>query len=319
MMARIARPSAPPLAMQTTPARRLPHINVSGVDARGPLVAVQDRVVGAGLVSSITGLYRFLADLQRVGGPATESTLDLIGPATGTGLLQLGSSVIDANVPAVLELFEWIGREQILRSLGVRELRLVGCRTAIEPAAQETMRRLAQLVGVPVSGTTTIIHRDHFRDRGLDWDLDATMACSTALPPRKVPPLWPELAGGAMAGGRTREFGFDAIDMLPVAALPPVPWPRFVVPRGFDTRTLASQIRVADGRSLPGLLALPRCEILLPMGKVGSEEHFRVVEVLFNWEGVRITGPELPGGAVYPVVSPQRFVRLFIGLPQYRS
>jgi hypothetical protein len=310
---RVLRPSHPPVAMPAMPARRLPHINVSGVDARGPLIAVQDRLAGAGLVSSITGLYRFLADLQRVGGPATESTLDLIGPSTGTGLLQLGSSVIDASVPTVLEIFEWIGREQLLRALGVRELRMIGCRTAIEPAAHETMRRLAALVGVPVSGTTTLIYRDHFRDRGLDWDLDATMLGSTALPPRKVPPLWPDCAP------RARELAFDAIDAVAASSLPPVTWPRFVVPRGFDTRALAAAIRAGEGKILPGLLASPRCEILLPVGKVQNEECYRVVEVLFNWEGVRVSGPEYSGGAVYPVVSPQRFVRLFIGLPQYRS
>jgi hypothetical protein len=314
-MGRVSRPSHPPIASASAPARRLPHLNVSGASARGPLLAVQERVTSASLVGSITGLYRLLSDLQAMRGPEPAATLDLIGPSTGTGLLQLGSSVIDAGVHAVHQLFDWIGREHILRSLGVKEVRLVGSRTAIEPAAHETMRRLAQLVGVPVSGTTTLVHRDHFRDGGLDWDIDATMVCSSALPPRKVPPLWPETA----VTGRTRELGFDAIGIVPASTLTRVPWPRFVVPRGFDTRTLLGAVRVSDGRCLPGLLALPRCEILLPMGRVQNEESFRVVEVLFNWEGVRITGPELPDGAVYPVVSPQRFVRLFIGLPQYRS
>ena len=313
-MGRVSRPSHPPIAMPALPARRLPHINVSGADARGALLAVQERVAGASLVSSISGLYRLLADLQHVRGAETAaSTLDLIGATTGTGMLQLGSSVIDAGVHVVHEVFEWIGKERILSALGVKELRLIGCRTAVEPAAQETMRRLAQLVGVPVSGTTTLIHADHFGDRGLAWDLDGTMVCSSALPPRKVPPLWPEMPA------RTRELGFDAIEVVPASSLGRVPWPRFVVPRGFDTRTVLAAVRVGDGRRLPGLLALPRCEILLPMGRVQNEESFRVIEVLFNWEGVRITGPDVPDGAVYPVVSPQRFVRLFIGLPQYKS
>jgi hypothetical protein len=312
-MGRFIRPSRPPIEASGLPARELPHLSISGADARGPLRAVQERMAGALLISSITGLYRLLSDLRQVRGPEPPTTLDLIGPTTGTGLLQLGTSVIDASVHAVHQLFDWIGREQILQSLGVKEVRLIGCRTAIEPTAHETMRRLAQLVGVPVSGTTTLIHSDHFRERGLGWHVDGTMVCSTALPPRKVPPLWPE------TGTRAPSLGCDAIGIVPASSLHRVAWPRFVVPRGFDTRMLLGAVRVADGRCLPGLLALPRCEILLPMGRVHDEESFRVVEVLFNWEGVRISGPELPHGAVYPVISPQRFVRLFIGLPQYKS
>jgi len=95
-----------------------------------------------------------------------------------------------------------------------------------------------------------------------------------------------------------------------------VAWPRFVVPKGLD---VLGQVRTGEGRSLPGLLALPRCELLVPAGRLLGEERYRVVEVLFNWDAVRIFGPELSDGAVYPVISPQKFVRQFIGLPQFRS
>lgn len=309
-MGRLLRPSSPPLALPARPSRGLARINVSGVDPRGPLAAVQDRITGAGQVSSITGLYQLLADLQQNTTSAPAATLDLIGPSTAHGLLQLGSSVIDASVPAVLDLFEWIGHERVLPELGVRELRLIGARTAVEPAAQDTMKRLATMVGVPVSGTTTIIYRDHFRPTGLDGDLDATMVDACSLPPRCVPAMWPELVP------RTRALAYDAIGLTAESALTRVSWPRFVVPEGFD---LLAQIRASEGRSLPGLLALPRCELLVPAGRALGEDCFRVLEVLFNWDAVRIVGPDLPDGAVYPVVSPQKFVRQFIGLPQFRQ
>jgi len=247
-MGRVLRPSVPPIALPAAPSRGLARINVSGVDPRGPLAAVQDRIDGAGKVSSITGLYQLLADLQHAGPCAPAATLDLIGASTGHGLLQLGSSVIDASVPAVLDLFEWIGHERVLPTLGVRELRLIGCRTAIEPAAHDTMRRLAELVGVPITGTTTLIYRDNFRRTGLDGDLDATMIDARSLPPRKVPALWPELVP------RTRELAFDAVGLTCESALPSVAWPRFVVPKGLD---VLGQVRTGEGRALPGLLALP--------------------------------------------------------------
>jgi hypothetical protein len=291
----------------------LAHLNVSSNRAEGPLAAVQERIAVAALVGSFGGLHRFLVDMCRIGPPIQESTLDLIGPSTGTGLLQLGETTIDAAVPEVLDVAERIGQEGLLRRLGIREVRLVGSRTAVEPAAHDIMRRLALLFRTRVSGTTTLVYRDHFREHGFDWDLDGAFVDSTSLPPRKAPTLWSEDTA------RARAFGFDVIELTRESTLAPVPWPRFVVPRNFDVRSLATQLRGGEGRTMPGLLALPRCELLVPAGRMLGEMRYRRVEVLFNWEVVRITGPELPDGAVYPVISPQRFVRSFVGMPQYDS
>jgi hypothetical protein len=289
----------------------LAHINVSGIDARGPLAAVQERIGGAALVDSMAGLHRFLGDLLRIGPPELGGTLDLIGPSTGNGLLQLGHTTIDTSVHDVLDVAEQIGHERLLQQLGIRQVRLVGSRTAVEPAAHDALRRLTLLLGTRVSGTTTLVYRDHFRDHGFDWDLDHVFVDSNALPLRKAPTLWSEDTR------RARAFGFEAIGMVREAALTPVPWPRFVVPRMFDIRSIATQVRSGEGRTMPGLLALPRCELLIPAGRMLNEMRYRQIEVLFNWEVVRIVGPELPDGAVYPVISPQRFARLFVGMPQF--
>jgi hypothetical protein len=316
MLIRSARPSQSPVAV-TGPVQALPHINVSGVDARGPLATVQQAVAGAALVGSLAGLHRFLLDMQRcrpITEAMTESTLDLIGPSTGTGLLQLGSSVIDSSVASVLDLFERIGEDHLLQRLGIRELRLIGSRTAVEPAGQDAMRKLAQLLGVTVRGTTGLVYRDHFREHGYDWDLDQLLADDRSLPPRTGSGLWSEDTTAV----RAREFAFDRITIVRESALPPVRWPRFLIPRGFDIKSLASQIRTGEGRCLPGLLALPRCELLIPAGRLLDENRYRIVEVLFNWEAVRILGSDQPDGAVYPIISPARSVRQFIGLPQYQ-
>lgn len=287
----------------------LPHVNVSTVDAHGPLAAIQDRVAGCALVDSFAGLHRFLTDLLRIGPPGTPATLDLIGASTGTGLLQLGSSVVGA-VPDVLDVAEQIGEDRLLSRLGIAQVRLIGSRTAVEPAAQDAMRRLSGLLRVPVIGTTALIYLDHFRSHGFDWDRDDVIADSGALPPRKAPTLWPD------DPPRAKPFRFDAVGIARESCLRPVPWPRYVIPRGFDIRSLITQLRPGEGRIMPGLLALPRCELLVPAGRVINEERYRTIEILCNWELVRITGPECPDGAVYPVISPQRFVRQFIGLPE---
>ena len=315
MLIRPARPSQPPPPV-AGPVQALPHINVSGVDARGPLATVQQAVSGAALVGSLSGLHRFLLDMQRcrpITESLTESTLDLIGPSTGTGLLQLGGTVIDSAAAPVLDLFARIGDEQLLQRLGIRELRLIGSRTAVEPAGQDTIKRLAHVLGVTVRGATSLVFRDHFREHGFDWDLDQHLVDERSLPARSTA-LWSD----DTSAPRAREFAFDRITIVRESALPPVRWPRFLIPRGFDIKSLSSQIRSGEGRSLPGLLAQPRCELLIPAGRLLDENRYRVVEVLFNWEAVRILGSDQPDGAVYPIISPARAVRQFIGLPQYQ-
>lgn len=307
-------PSHTPAHMRLIPdltVHALPHVNVSSADASGPLAAIQERIAGCALVRSFAGLHRFLCDLLRVGPPGTPATLDLIGASTGSGLLQLGDSVVGA-VPDVLDVAEQIGTERLLSRLGIAQVRLIGSRTAVEPAAHDAMRRLAGLLRVPVIGTTALIYADHFRSHGFDWDRDDVIADSGTLPPRKAPTLWPD------DPPRARPFRFDAIHVVRESVLQPVPWPRLLIPRGFDIRSLATQLRPGEGRIMPGLLSLPRCEILIPAGCVLNEERYRIVEVLCNWELVRITGPECPDGAVYPIVSNQRFVRQFIGLPELK-
>jgi len=305
---RPTRPSQPPVSITGAEVHALPHISVAGLEEPAAL-AEQPVIAGLARVDSLVGLHRLLTDLVRI-APTHAATLDLIGPSTGTGVLQLGRSAIDATNPAVLDLFEAIGEEQLVHRLAIRAVRLLGARTATEQLGQDTLRRLRQFLGVPVLGTTSLLSRTSFGEHGLDRALDNELVDDRAAPARK-PVVLPTTAP------RTRPFGFDAVGIVKESALLPVTWPRFVVPRGFDLKTLTNQIRAGDGQALPGLLALPRCELLIPAGRMLGEERFRVLEVLFNWELVRVQGPTLPEAATYPVVSPQRFTRL-VNLPQYQ-
>jgi hypothetical protein len=305
------RPSHPPAPLAGADVHALPHLNVVGADpqgAAGALAGIHAVVPELIQVDSIDGLYRFLTDLART-PPAYDSTLDLIGPSTGTGVVQLGATPIVASVPGVLDLFEAIGDELLPSRLRIRAVRLLGARTAMEPAGQETLRRLRQFLGVPVLGTTTLVSAAQFGPGGFERDHAAASLVDDRAAVARRPVALPADAE------RIRPFGFEAIGITAASELAPVPWPRFVAPRGFDLRTVTNQIRDC-GQAVPGLLALPRCELLLPAGRMGGEERFRVIEVLFNWELVRVRGPDLPDGAIYPVVSSQRFAQL-VNLPQY--
>lgn len=308
MMLRSTRPSRPPSALSSADLLALPRINVSGTRATGALAAAHAAIDGAVLVDDLAGLHQFLSDLSRL-PPSADSVLDLVGLSTGTGALVLGSSVLDATCAEVLDRFEAIGQEQLLLQLGVRAVRLIGARTATEPAGQDALRRLRQFLGVPIYGTTGLLCAHDLGPAGLARSADELLVDDRAAAPRRPPTL-------PAAAPRAKPFTFEAMDVIRASALPAVTWPRFVVPRTFDLRQLSSQIR-DNGQVVPHVLAQPRCELLLPAGKVLGEERFRVLEVLFNWELVRIRGPELPDGALYPVVSSQRFTQL-VNLPMYQ-
>ena len=271
---------------------------------------VQRRTPGIVLVRSLPALYRFLDERTRSGPTPDASQLDLIGPATGQGLLQLGGSVIDGAVLPVLELFTRMADERVLPRLGIQELRLLGSRTAGEVAGQDTMRRLAQILRVRVVGATRLLFAIHFDPDGFDPAFDGLLADDGAAPhPHSVEP--------ELDGERAAPFAHDALLATAASDLRAVAWPRFVVPPTFDVVALSGLLRLGEGRLMPGLLALPRCELLVPARRPpGATPSFHVIEILFNWTLVRIRDHANPGGVIYPVVSPARFVRMFIALPQ---
>jgi hypothetical protein len=276
-----------------------------------PVVALVQRCMPSMVcVRSLSALFRHLDELART-TPQTESTLDLIGAADAQGLLHLGGSVIDGANVSVLELFSQMADERLLQRLRVNEVRLLGCRTAAEMQGQDTIRRLAQILRVRVLGTTELIYRDNFRGDGFDPVCDDALVDEGAMPTGRPVPELP------LDGARATAFKIDALSLVRAKDLQPVPWPRFVVPRTFDPRSLASMVRSGEGCELPGLLALPRCELMLPARRnERGEEQFHAIDVLFNWTMLRIHNIEHPNGAVYPVVSPSKFVKIFIALPQ---
>jgi hypothetical protein len=138
------------------------HITVCPDPADGALKQTLANVDEVRPVAGLPGLRGLLEEL----GGAPGRTLDLVAHADGpTGLVRLGDSPIDMGRRDVEAFFQELGSRGLLERLGIVEVRLLGCRTASTGAGRETLRALAAVLGVRVSGTLMSLRARHF-----DWD-----------------------------------------------------------------------------------------------------------------------------------------------------
>ena len=95
--------------------------------------------------------------------------LDLIGHSTrDLQVVRLGRDPIDMFDPKVDRFFRQLAGDRIPQRLDLRAVRLLGCATASRPSGQRTMVRLARVLGVRVFGTTKMLMRCHYTERGFN-------------------------------------------------------------------------------------------------------------------------------------------------------
>jgi hypothetical protein len=186
---------------------------------------------------------------------------------------------------------ELVDHDVFLR-LGIHAMRLLGCKTADTGKGRSTICRLADILGVEVYGTNHLLYDAHYDEHGFRdiWTfllVGSSDLRSTAREPTVMPPgeRWP----------RTLD-----IDALPLAPLAPrtAHWP-IRVATASAARQVLQLIRRDAGAQMPGLLALPMCELALPSATPGA---YHVVHVLLGGEFVRFypDGAASPG-VVYPI------------------
>jgi hypothetical protein len=96
-------------------------------------------------------------------------TLDLLGHTTGGAkLLRLGSTVVDMTRPAVARVFDEIGESGVLAEKQLVAVRLIGCSSAVMPAAQLTLRLLARSLRLPAYGSRKTLIRAHYDSLGFN-------------------------------------------------------------------------------------------------------------------------------------------------------
>ena len=221
-------------------------------------------------------------------------TLDLIGHATASAQLRLGSWVLDATHPGVARWFRELAVRGTWARLGIHAIRLLGCRTAATEPGRATICALAELAGVEVHGARELLHASHYDPRGFREIWEFLLVSSSQL--RRTTRM---LAVGSDAWPRPRVLDLDA---LPALALGPsaTGGPRPVSLT--CARAILALVQRDAGAPIPGRAPAPLCELALPSARTAG---YRLAQVLHDAAFLRFfpDGTAAPGIA-YPVREP---------------
>jgi hypothetical protein len=120
--------------------------------------------------SSLAELRAVLESLRgKAASPERLRSLDLLGHSTsGHHLLRLGGTPVDMLDPVVARFFRAQATAELMSSLGIGAVRLLGCQTAVTDAGQRTIRMLSRALRMPVYGTLVPLHGGHWRADGFN-------------------------------------------------------------------------------------------------------------------------------------------------------
>jgi hypothetical protein len=286
-----------------------PHLSFITRDADAELACIQQTIDSPFLVSGRCDLEDTLGKLLALGTSPTKKTLDLIGHTTSDkSLLMIGDWMIDATNATVTSFFRGLADSGVLERLGIDAVRLLGCSSADTAHGRWTICRLAEVLGVEVYGTTGIMFASHYGSSGLAEERGYLLVSASELRTNTVVPRPIERTTAT-------EHTLD-IDRLAAAPLAERATHRLVIADRDEARALLRLVRRRDGSVLPGLLAVPACEVALPAAEPG---RYHLLQILMEGEIVRAYphGHETHG-IVYPVDDPHALMSLIAALPAAR-
>lgn len=287
----------------------LPHLAVVTRHGDLELTRIQNIIEHRVLVDGRVELEEAFSRLLLI--PTTDpvpKTLDLIGHSTPEALLQLGNWVIDTTKPTVTAFFREIADNDVLLRLGINAVRLLGCCTAETEKARLSLCTLSDILGVQVYGTNNLLYSAHYDAKGFAFERRYMLVCSSDLRDER------ERADRNTQTGDRYPRTLD-VDALPEGPIPidDAAWP-YHLATVEDVRFILSLVRRSEGARMPGLLASPNGEVLMPGSRPGS---FRRLQVLLGGEFIRVypDGPQEPG-VVYPVRDSRALHRRLEGFAQ---
>ncbi len=293
--------------MELSPLLSQPHLSFITRHADYELSRIQDLIAYKVLVDGRGDFEEMLGRLLTCKVDPAPKTLDLIGHSTpGQSLLLLGDWVIDVASATVTAFFRELADNEVLARLGVHSVRLLGCQTADTGLGRTTLCTLADILGVEVYGTRSLIYSAHYDADGFRDDCEHTLVCSSDVR-RETPDAATQVVGDPYP----RVLDIDALPSAPLIVREN-PWPRRIA--SVDAaRDILRLVRRNAGAQMPGLLATPSCEIALPAIK---PSWYHLAQVLLDGEFVRVypDGNRKPG-IVFPVDDPLAFRTLVDHLP----
>jgi hypothetical protein len=295
--------------MDLSPLLSRPHLSVITSRADDELARIQDVIENKVLVDGRGDLEELFGRLlaQRDGATCVPKTLDLIGHSNpGQSLLVLGDWVIDASRTSVTAFFRELLDNDVLPRLGIHSMRLLGCHTADTEDGRKTICELSNILGLEVYGTRHLIYSAHYDRDGFRDDCTHALVCSSDLRRDVVEP------SVAMAGEPyPRMLDIDSLPTTPLPAREHT-WP-FCIANADAARNILKLVRRSHGAHMPGLLAVPNCEIALPSAR---PNWYHLAQVLLDGEFLRVypDGNQKPG-VVFPVDDPRALRGLLAALP----
>lgn len=248
-------------------------------------------------IGAIFSAYRSCLASNPEFGPA-EKTLDLVSHSySNDHLLMLGHVPSDdqAQFKKVVENFliedeawnPWMGflsdPQLGLKTLGITQVRLLGCLTACTSAGRQAMSALHEALDMPVLGTTRLLSQ-------LDFKSGEFAPTSPALFSTDDLPSLPTCSSTFPDGSNdVLDFAFEKSDEFTREDLRGLAGARTVLPslKTAEERQLTDLIgRGGKGKSLPGLLTVPTWQYRVAVE--GEHDRFRLLQILFDWQIVNV-------------------------------
>jgi hypothetical protein len=234
-------------------------------------------------------------------------TLDLIGHSTpDRSLLRLGNWVIDATKSSVTSFFRGLAENDVMRRLGIRAVRLLGCETAATELGRATICSLAEILGVEVYGSRVMLNATYYTPDGFNDDFRSSLVSASEARGAVSPT--------PLLNGEPYKRTFD-IETLPSSPITLKAWPTFVATYE-QARDIVRMIRRNDGAYMPGLGAIPMLEVALP--STTKRSWFHSLQLVLEGSFVRIYPDANGPGVVFPVADPDRLKALVGTLEQAR-
>jgi hypothetical protein len=246
--------------------------------------------------------------------------LDLIGHSADHCFLHIGDWIVDATAAPSFTT----DIKPLLQKIGITGVRLLGCSTAVTKPGWTAMQQIADALGIQVFGTTRFLSVTDFGPDGFTSTNATAMATQDTNPPREND-LHPnrhaiELKNAARDAIRSTEpaanervsgLRLEDARKIPFHSLELIPLPPDPLATGKNQvplRSLQELTRLIDpdhAWQVPGLLALPLVDLLLP----SDSGYTHKVEFLIEYELIRVfpRSADYPDGLIYRVNDPSRF------------
>ncbi len=282
------------------------HLSLISGPLEGEVAEIASTIEHKAVVGGRGDVEALLCDLMAAARtlPGRARTLDLIGHSTpDLSLLRIGGDwVLDGSRRTTRAFFRELADHDVMATLGVRAVRLLGCETALTLQGRVTICELAEILGVEVLGTRGMLRASHYRPAGFNSDcLHGLVGASALL--------------GSSPPSRLGEPYIRTLDLdgLPASPLAVRAWPIAIA----SPTQIGEVLRLVQrnaGAYMPGLDARPLLEIAIPVAS--KRGWYQTIQIVLDGTFVRVVPEPGQAAVVFPVSDARQLHTLIDSLPR---